>query len=135
LIVGETSHEIWKNAVKGFEDAPERGERCKRCFDLNLRLAQQVADKEKIPFFCTSLTVSRYKNSKDIIGIGNDIEGFEPYDFKKKGGEERSIAIAKELGLYRQKYCGCEYSMVAGAPDSLSSGDGRSEETSSSYQP
>ena len=114
LIIGNTPHEIWKEVVKGLENEPEGGERCKKCFELNFKLAHNAAIQEKIPSFCSSLTVSRYKNSKNIIAIGSRIEGFEPYDFKKKGGEERSIQIAKQLELYRQKYCGCEYSLKDG---------------------
>ena len=111
LITGNTPHKIWQEAIKGLEEESEVGERCKRCFELNFKLARNVAVQENISSFCSSLTVSRYKNSKNIIAIGSEIEGFEPYDFKKKGGEERSIHLAKQLELYRQKYCGCEYSM------------------------
>ena len=32
-------------------------------------------------------------------------------DFKKKEGYKRSIELSKELDLYRQIYCGCEFSM------------------------
>ena len=32
------------------------------------------------------------------------------YDFKKKNGYKRSIELSKEYGLYRQDYCGCEFS-------------------------
>ncbi len=32
-------------------------------------------------------------------------------DFKKKNGYKRSIELSKEYGLYRQDYCGCEFSM------------------------
>ena len=111
LIVGNTPHSVWQEVIRGFEAEPEGAERCKRCFDLNLHLARAAADSEDIGCFCTSLTVSRYKNSKNIIAIGSAIEGYAPYDFKKKGGEERSIRIARKLELYRQKYCGCEYSV------------------------
>ena len=35
---------------------------------------------------------------------------FLPEDFKKREGFKLSVARAKELGLYRQSYCGCEFS-------------------------
>jgi predicted adenine nucleotide alpha hydrolase (AANH) superfamily ATPase len=31
-------------------------------------------------------------------------------DFKKKDGFSKSVALSRELGLYRQDYCGCLYS-------------------------
>ena len=37
---------------------------------------------------------------------------FLDYDFKKKGGFERSVKLAKKYGLYRQDYCGCEFSVM-----------------------
>ena len=34
-----------------------------------------------------------------------------PSDFKKKNGYKRSIELSREYDLYRQDYCGCEFSM------------------------
>ena len=33
-----------------------------------------------------------------------------PLDFKKKDGFLKTNKLSKELGIYRQNYCGCEYS-------------------------
>ena len=33
-------------------------------------------------------------------------------DFKKKNGYKRSIELSREYGLYRQDYCGCEFSLA-----------------------
>jgi predicted adenine nucleotide alpha hydrolase (AANH) superfamily ATPase len=38
-----------------------------------------------------------------------DVE-FLDLDFKKKAGFQRSIQMSKEYELYRQNYCGCEFS-------------------------
>ena len=35
---------------------------------------------------------------------------FAPWDFKRHGGYDCSVKRAMELGLYRQSYCGCEFS-------------------------
>ena len=32
-------------------------------------------------------------------------------DFKKREGYKRSIILSKEYDLYRQEYCGCEFSL------------------------
>ena len=63
--------------------------------------------------FCTTLTVSRFKKSSVIFAQGADLEGFEAIDFKKKDGFARSCELSKEMGLYRQSWCGCEFSMRA----------------------
>ena len=34
-----------------------------------------------------------------------------PSDFKKRNGENRSIELSEQYGLYRQLYCGCEFSL------------------------
>jgi len=36
-----------------------------------------------------------------------------PYNFKKQDGFKRSLELSEKYGLYRQNYCGCEYSMRA----------------------
>ena len=32
-------------------------------------------------------------------------------DFKKRGGYQRSLALSRQYGLYRQRYCGCPFSL------------------------
>lgn len=65
--------------------------------------------------FTTTLTVSPHKNYPLIASIGKELAEkygvqFLDMDFKKKAGFQRSIQLSKEYGLYRQNYCGCEYS-------------------------
>ena len=36
-----------------------------------------------------------------------------PSDFKKHNGYLRSLQLSEEYGLYRQDYCGCEFSAQA----------------------
>ena len=110
VIKDEYHHEKWREWVKGFEDEPEHGKRCQRCFRFNLLRTEEKAKELGVSSFCTTLTVSRFKNSKTIFHEGEDLEGFEAIDFKKKDGFALSCAISKEMGLYRQSYCGCEFS-------------------------
>ena len=63
-----------------------------------------------VPAFTTTLSVSRHKSSPEIFSVGSAFERFEPFDFKKKGGWERSLELSRHYGLYRQDYCGCEFS-------------------------
>ena len=112
VIRQDYDHQAWLDFVKGLENEPEGGARCQKCFEFNLRAACEEARRLGIGCFTTTLTVSRFKNSANIFKVGSAFEGFEPIDFKKKDGFARSCQIARELGLYRQQYCGCEFSIA-----------------------
>ena len=113
LVVDEPPHGDWLAAVAGFESEPEGGARCRRCFGFNLARARDYAVANGFDAFTTSLTVSPHKNSALIFDVGRslDPERFLPVDFKKNDGFLHSVALAKEYGLYRQGYCGCEFSL------------------------
>ena len=63
------------------------------------------------------MTVSPHKDSKAIAEIGNSLaKKYSPIeylhiDFKKKDGFKKTNVIANEIGLYRQNYCGCRFSI------------------------
>lgn len=103
-------------AVRGLEDEPEGGTRCAACFDLRLEESARVAAALGIEWFCTTLSISPHKNAAllnetgEAAGTHHGVR-FLPSDFKKKNGYLRSIRLSEELGLYRQSYCGCLYSM------------------------
>lgn len=113
-------HADWLEKVaRGFEDAPERGARCARCFRYNLAKAADWARAHGMDAFTTSLTVSPHKPSAVVFAAGREAASAAPQtrpvafleeDFKKKEGFKLSVARSKELGLYRQSYCGCEFS-------------------------
>ncbi|MGE4584358.1 MAG: epoxyqueuosine reductase QueH [Sphaerochaeta sp.] len=103
-------HAAWLASVAGFETEKEGGGRCERCFSYNLAQASQKAEELGFRHFTTTLTVSRFKNSKMIFRVGEQFPSFEPIDFKKKGGFDKSVQLTKQLGIYRQSYCGCEFS-------------------------
>ena len=113
----EYDHGLWREFVKGLEQEHEGGARCTKCFEFNLRAAAEEAKRLGIECFTTTLTVSRFKDSAEIFRVGSCFEGFEKIDFKKKDGFAKSCAMAKELGLYRQHYCGCEFSIAEGVDD------------------
>ncbi len=104
-------HDSWLEAVCGLEGEKEGGRRCEACFAYNLKEASRKAEELGFLHFCTTLTVSRFKNSKTIFRVGERFPLFEELDFKKKGGFDRSLVLSRELGLYRQHYCGCEFSI------------------------
>ena len=115
-------HGEWlREVAAGYENEPEKGKRCARCFRYNLSKAAEYAAANGIGSFTTSLTVSPHKVSPMIFSAAQAIKQsnnpnnrtiptFLPYDFKKKEGFKLSVRRAEELGLYRQSYCGCEFS-------------------------
>ena len=63
--------------------------------------------------FTTTLTVSPHKLSDLIAGIGKKIseKAYLDLNFKKQNGFKRTLELSEEYALYRQSYCGCEFSM------------------------
>ena len=111
-------HAAWLefvSAVPDFAACPERGARCRRCFQWQLTRAAVFAEKVGA-HFTTTLTLGPRKDSRVIHGIGAQWgDAFEPWDFKKGGGNLRSLELCRKLNLYRQNYCGCEFSKHANA--------------------
>ena len=90
---------------------PERGERCRRCYELRLRYTYDYACANNFDYFCTTLSISPFKDADMINEIGSSFgPQWLPSDFKKKNGFKRSLELSAEYGLYRQEYCGCIYS-------------------------
>ena len=115
FIEGEYLPEDFFDVAKGLEDCPEGGERCTECFKLRLDRTAKAATVMGYPIFGTTLTVSPHKNYQLISAIGTQLAEiyeleFLDMDFKKKAGFQRSIELSKKYELYRQNYCGCEFS-------------------------
>ena len=105
-------------AVKGLENEPERGSRCTVCYRLRMRRAAQYARDNGFDWFTTTLSISPHKDAKRINAIGQELEAefgvkHLPSDFKKHNGYLRSLQLSEQYGLYRQDYCGCEFSAKA----------------------
>jgi len=111
LEIDPYQHDDWLEHVRGLENEAEKGLRCVKCFDWSLRRTAQKAAEVGIENFATSLTVSPHKISRIIFEAGNQHPGFEPWDFKKGNGFLRSRELSDEFDLYRQNYCGCEFSI------------------------
>lgn len=110
----------------------EKGERCKRCYEVRLKKSYLYAKENNFDYLCTTLSISPFKDAQKINLIGKNLcQQFEleenqkggesqntnsvnpkwlPSDFKKNGGFERSLELSREYGLYRQQYCGCMFS-------------------------
>ena len=118
LVALPYAHEDWlREVAAGFEGEPEKGARCERCFRYSLRQVAEAAAALGIADFTTSLTISPHKVSPIVFAAGRaaaaDAGGasaFVECDFKKREGFKMSLKRSAELGLYRQGYCGCEFS-------------------------
>ncbi len=115
LIEGGYNHQEWLELVRGHEKDPERGERCRICYYDRLKATARLARQMGIKYFTTTLTISPHKDAKAILQFGQEIGDkynleFLAQDFKKKDGFKKSVQLSRELSLYRQNYCGCEFS-------------------------
>lgn len=115
LIVAPYDHAPFLQAAAGLEHEPEGGARCTRCFELRLEEAARRAALGGFDYFAATLTVSPHKDAERINRIGREMGqrfgiSWLPSDFKKKEGFKRSTILSRQYGLYRQDYCGCEYS-------------------------
>ncbi len=112
-LVDEPDHGDWLETVaKGFEHENEQGARCERCFRYSLARTRDMTDKHGFDMFTTSLSVSPHKHTPTIFkaGLGLDSKRFLAVDFKKGDGFKASLRLSERFGLYRQNYCGCEFS-------------------------
>ncbi|MCF7855062.1 MAG: epoxyqueuosine reductase QueH [Candidatus Pacebacteria bacterium] len=110
LVEDTYRHDEWLAAVSGLEKEPERGARCDACFRFNLARAATYANAHFFDLFTTTLTISPHKDSRKIFGIGHELGSFLEVDFKKKDGFRKSLQLSRHYELYRQSFCGCEFS-------------------------
>lgn len=116
VLVGKYRHGDWLQKIKGHEHEPERGGRCVICYRDRLEATARVAKQLEYDVFTSTLSVSPHKLAPVINQAGQELEReygvrFLVSDFKKKDGYKKSLELSRELKLYRQDYCGCEFSM------------------------
>lgn len=115
LIAGDYEPAAFAAVAKGYEDCPEGGARCMRCYRQRLEKTAVLAKEMGFDYFCTTLSISPLKDAQKINAIGQSVGeqygvAWLPSDFKKQERYKRSIALSREYGLYRQNFCGCVYS-------------------------
>ena len=108
-------NDLYEKCIIGLENEPERGNRCMVCYNLRMEKTAKMAKECNYDYFCTTLSVSPYKNSEWINKIGEKLQNkyninWLYSDFKKKDGYKQYILLSKKYNLYRQDYCGCIYS-------------------------
>ena len=88
-------------------------QRCSYCYTSRLSATASAAVEHGFSDFSASLLYSRYQRHDEIARLGNQMAqefelNFYYQDFRT--GWQEGIRLSKELGLYRQQYCGCIYS-------------------------
>ena len=56
-------------------DEPEKGERCRRCYEFRLKCTYNYAKKHSFDYFCTTLSISPFKDAEKINQIGMELAG------------------------------------------------------------
>ena len=116
LLEGDYDVDNWIKLVRGFENEPEKGERCAICFDRRFEVtAQKAADMGERTFTSTLLTspkksLKQLKYSGDTLAKKFNIAFIAP-DYRKASGTQEQNIMAKEDALYRQDYCGCFFAL------------------------
>lgn len=110
LIVEKYNSQEYLEYVLGLESEPERGSRCDKCIELRLKKTAEKAKELGLNKFTTSLVISPHKNFEKISALGKSLsEDYLAIPFRKNDGFLKTNNISKELGLYRQNYCGCKF--------------------------
>lgn len=115
FIEGDYNPELFLQMSKGLEHVPEGSIRCAKCYRMRIEESARMAKEINADYFTTTLTISPQKFSPLLNSIGDTIGKaygvkYLVSDFKKKDGYKKSVEFSKQYNLYRQDYCGCEYS-------------------------
>jgi len=116
LYEGEYDLESWMSKVKGYEDEPERGKRCKICFDYRLERSALFAKEVGATHLTTTLLMSpkkeflMVKESGEALAKAYGLEFLAP-DYRKGGGTQEMFKLSRGFEFYHQDYCGCVYGL------------------------
>lgn len=107
-------YEYWLNYTHEGWSQHNKTRRCTLCYEDRLNKTAQKAKEEGFDFFTSTLLYSKYQNHDVMISLAKIAEKkygipFLYSDFRT--GWKEGIKISKELGLYRQRYCGCIFSL------------------------
>ena len=116
LVEGAYDPQKWRKKIRGLEREKEGGKRCAECFNMRLKATAEAAKAGGYHLFATVLTNSPHKDYELINHIGRNLGNkygilYFRSAFGKRGGFKKSVEMSQQLGLYRQNYCGCEFSV------------------------
>ena len=122
LIIGKYEHSKWLDYIKKSlsqapEKYPENSERCLSCFRFRLEETVEFAKKNNFDEFATTLSINRFKNVEYINQYAKKLAKkyqliYKTFDLDPNKAYKLGLELTKKYNLYRQKYCGCEFSMI-----------------------
>ena len=116
LVICDYDHNQFLSTIKGLELTTEGGTRCQKCIELRLESSFNYAKANHFDYVTTTLSISPHKDAQFINICGEKLQtkysvNYLYADFKKDNGYLISINESKKFDLYRQDYCGCEFSI------------------------
>ncbi len=125
LSAGEHDHGSWLEYIRSNissppEQYPENSERCRACFAYRIDRTAEYAQEHGFHDFALTLSVSRFKDVSFINGHGETAGSrrglnYRPIRMDADQAHQIGLRLSKQHGIYRQKYCGCEFSLRKGA--------------------
>lgn len=119
LIEAHEDSAAWERAVAPI-GAQDRERRCRACYGLRLAEACRVAEREGFEHIATTLAVSPYQlfeTCNDVLIRLAESHGLAPVIRDFRPWYPQATLRSRELGMYRQNYCGCRFSAAEAAMD------------------
>ncbi|MFA6431614.1 MAG: epoxyqueuosine reductase QueH [Candidatus Margulisiibacteriota bacterium] len=120
LIDGVYDHEEWLAYLSGnlpneLESYPENSPRCQACFEYRINNIAKYAKENGFDGFSTTLSVNRFKDTSYINSYSRQMADkygikYEEFKIDPQTAHQKGVELSKKLGLYRQRFCGCEFS-------------------------
>ena len=116
IVVDDYNYEEFRKDLLPFKDDKENGNRCHVCITKRLKRLFDYANKYGYNLVTTVMSISRNKDVNFLnetgLNLSQSYPGISYYvsDFKKNGGQDLGVALSKKFDIYRQNYCGCEFS-------------------------
>ncbi len=122
FVNGGYKYNEWLDCIKKSlpqlpEEYLENSDRCLSCFCFRLEKTVEFAKKNNFNEFNTTLSVNRFKNVDYINQYAKKLAKRDQLTYKTLKIDPRQaykdgLGLSKKHNLYRQKYCGCEFSMI-----------------------
>lgn len=129
LIEAADDRDRWDASVARL--GADRERRCRACYALRLAEACRVAEREGFAHIATTLAVSPYQlfdTCNDVLEKLAAAHGLTPVIRDFRPWYPQATVRSRELGMYRQNYCGCRFSAAEAALDRARMRDERKAE-------
>lgn len=127
LIEAGCDRAAWERGVAPV-GARDRARRCRACYALRLAEACRVAEAEGFSHIATTLAVSPYQlfdTCNEVLEKLASARGLTPVIRDWRPWYPEATRRSRELGMYRQNYCGCRFSAAEAALDRARARDER----------